>query len=116
MGMIQIRTTGSFRMIDETFSAMRRGHAVALDDAIKFLENLRPEVRDQDVKLMAKGSVPIDQFEEASSRGLLLGNRVEANLRAVVEYGMKAQRCGVSLDSAMDNITLVREEPRNAKG
>lgn len=32
------------------------------------------------------------------------GNQVEANLRAVVEYGMKAERAGVSLDRAMADI------------
>ena len=38
------------------------------------------------------------------------GGTVDANLRAVVEYGMKAQRLGVPLDTAMKDITKVREE------
>jgi hypothetical protein len=32
------------------------------------------------------------------------GNTVDANLRAVVEYGMRAQAAGVSLEKAMDDI------------
>jgi hypothetical protein len=36
------------------------------------------------------------------------GNQVEANLRAVVEYGMRAQASGLSLDDAMHDITKVR--------
>ena len=38
------------------------------------------------------------------------GDYVSHNLRAVVEYGMKAERAGVSIDAAMENIALVREE------
>lgn len=38
-------------------------------------------------------------------RGCHNGNTVDANLRAVVEYGMKAQAAGVSLEKAMDDIT-----------
>ena len=38
-------------------------------------------------------------------RGCHAGNTVDANLRAVVEYGMKAQAAGVSLEKAMDDIT-----------
>ena len=36
------------------------------------------------------------------------GKQVQNNLRAVVEYGMKAQRKGVSLDDAMRLITTVK--------
>lgn len=32
------------------------------------------------------------------------GRVVDANLRAVVEYGMKAQAAGVSLDTAMRDV------------
>ena len=35
---------------------------------------------------------------------------VRANLRAVVEYGMRAERSGISLDDAMVNITLIKEK------
>jgi len=38
-------------------------------------------------------------------RGCHNGNTVDANLRAVVEYGMKAQAAGVPLEKAMDDIT-----------
>lgn len=41
-------------------------------------------------------------------RGCHNGNTVAANLRAVVEYGMKAQAAGVSLEKAMDDITWNR--------
>lgn len=36
------------------------------------------------------------------------GKSVEENLRAVVKYGMEAQRLGVSLDRAMDDISSTR--------
>lgn len=35
------------------------------------------------------------------------GRTVEANLRAVVEYGMKAHAAGISLDEAMSDIRSV---------
>lgn len=35
------------------------------------------------------------------------GDTVEANLRAVVEYGMRAQKAGISLDEAMNDIAAV---------
>lgn len=41
-------------------------------------------------------------------RQLRDGSNVEANLRAVVEYGMKCQKQGVSLDKAMRDITAAR--------
>ena len=40
------------------------------------------------------------------------GNEVAANLAAVVEYGMKAQRAGVDLDQAMHDITTVLHSSR----
>ena len=42
-------------------------------------------------------------------RGAGNGRTVEANLRGVVEYGMKAMALGVSLDDAMNDISLVVE-------
>ncbi len=36
------------------------------------------------------------------------GDTVKANLRAVVKYGMDAQRAGVSLERAMRDLTSVR--------
>jgi hypothetical protein len=43
------------------------------------------------------------------------GNTVEANLRAVVEYGMKAERAGVSLDRAMADISAERRATPEAQ-
>lgn len=40
---------------------------------------------------------------------------VEANLRAVVEYGMSAQIAGLPLDVAMRRIDLVRPAPAGEK-
>lgn len=47
------------------------------------------------------------------------GNTVEANLQFVVEYGMKAQRRGLSIAEAMHEASKVRRmesEPSNARG
>jgi hypothetical protein len=46
-------------------------------------------------------------------RGCHNGNTVAANLRAVVEYGMKAQAAGVSLEKAMDDITWRNCQPND---
>jgi hypothetical protein len=46
-------------------------------------------------------------------RGCHNGNTVDANLRAVVEYGMKAQAAGVSLEKAMDDITWRNCQPNS---
>lgn len=35
------------------------------------------------------------------------GEKVEANIKAVVEYGMKAQDRGVSITEAMNNVSSV---------
>lgn len=40
-------------------------------------------------------------------KGCHNGNTVDANLRSVVEYGMRAQKAGVPLDEAMRNINAV---------
>lgn len=40
---------------------------------------------------------------------------VEANIRFVVEYGMKAQKHGLSLDQAMNDITALTVEPQERK-
>lgn len=36
------------------------------------------------------------------------GNRVEANLRAVVEYGIRCAAAGIDLDTAMRDMTKLR--------
>ena len=38
------------------------------------------------------------------------GNTVDANLAAVVEYGMKAQAAGLDLDQAMHDLTIVHSK------
>ncbi|MEO0467601.1 MAG: hypothetical protein AAF216_13755 [Pseudomonadota bacterium] len=43
------------------------------------------------------------------------GDTVEANLRAVVEYGMRAQALGLSLDEAMSDIRLVIHAPARSE-
>lgn len=35
------------------------------------------------------------------------GSAVEANLRAVVDFGMQAQQCGITIETAMKNIAVV---------
>ena len=40
-------------------------------------------------------------------RGVGDGRTVDANLRAVVEYGMTVQKHGISLDEAMSNLSAV---------
>lgn len=41
-------------------------------------------------------------------RHLGQGEKVEANLRAVVEYGMRAQEAGIPIETAMRDITAMR--------
>jgi hypothetical protein len=41
-------------------------------------------------------------------QGLKDGDRVEANIKAVIEYGMKAQAAGISAEQAMRDIRLGR--------
>lgn len=71
MGMLQIKTWGSFRPIDKTFKAQTSGHTVAVDDAIQFLQNLKQEAQTQDLCLRDEGHAPDDGFAEADKRGLL---------------------------------------------
>jgi len=46
--------------------------------------------------------------------GSLGGTTVRANLRAVVEYGMRAQRQGISLNRAMSDLTSVKSAPKRS--
>lgn len=41
-------------------------------------------------------------------RQLGQGDKVEANLRAVVEYGMRAQQAGIPIETAMRDMTAMR--------
>lgn len=71
MGMLRIIASGSFNpRIDKTFKAQTSGHAVAVADAIKYLqEAVLPAVIRQDQMLQAEGHAPDDGFVEAVNRG-----------------------------------------------
>ena len=73
MGMLNIRTWGSFDpKKDQTFQAQHSGHAVAVDDAIKFLKDVvLPDAVALDKKIRAEGDAPNDGFAEADKRKLL---------------------------------------------
>ncbi|MCE5263248.1 MAG: hypothetical protein LLG97_06915 [Deltaproteobacteria bacterium] len=73
MGMLRITAWGSFETTAETFCAMESGHAVAVDDAIRFLqEKMLPWAKEQDRFLRAREQTPTDHFAEADRRGLLV--------------------------------------------
>lgn len=64
MGMIQIKTWGSFPTQDKTFSAMERGHAHAVAEAIRWLsEEVLPEAIERDHKLHERGAKPSMGFD-----------------------------------------------------
>lgn len=72
MGMIRITTWGSFKSDDRQFAAQASGHAVAIEDAIRYLRDERlPEAIRQDKFLRARGQAPNDNFAEADKRNLL---------------------------------------------
>lgn len=72
MGMLRIVTTGSFSSpVNKTFPAQERGHAVAVDNAIKFLQGYLKEAQAQDTRLHLEGLAPDDGFEEAFARKLI---------------------------------------------
>lgn len=70
MGMIDIRTGGSFPDRDRQFGAQDHGHAHAVADAIAWLaEEVLPEAIERDHRLHADGRTPrqgFDRPEEAS--------------------------------------------------
>lgn len=64
MGMLNIRSWGSFPNQDKTFSAMERGHAHAVAEAIRFLsEEVLPEAIERDHKLHEQGATPSMGFD-----------------------------------------------------
>lgn len=64
MGMINIRSWGSFPKQERTFSAMERGHAHAVAEAIRFLsEEVLPEAIERDHKLHEEGAKPEMGFD-----------------------------------------------------
>ena len=72
MGMIQVKTWGSFPSRDITIKAQDHGHAVAVLDAIKMLKDqFLPVAIEQDKKLRSQGHGPDDDFEEADKLGVL---------------------------------------------
>ncbi|MGH9002433.1 MAG: hypothetical protein ACRDYV_04825 [Acidimicrobiia bacterium] len=64
MGQLNIRAWGSFPNQDRTFSAMERGHAHAVAEAIRFLsEEVLPEAIERDHKLHEEGAKPSMGFD-----------------------------------------------------
>lgn len=68
MGILLIRTWGSFRPIEKTFKAQTSGHVVAVEDAISFLQEFLEEAEIQDSRLRKEGCMPDDNFAVADAR------------------------------------------------
>ncbi len=63
MGLINIKTLGSFPQRDKSFSALEHGHARAVANAIKWLsEEVLPEAIKQDHVLHEDGAKPEHGF------------------------------------------------------
>lgn len=63
MGMIEIRTMGSFPNDIRTFGAMKNGHAHAVAQAITYLSHVvLPEAIERDHKLHEQGEQPRKGF------------------------------------------------------
>jgi hypothetical protein len=62
MGLIKIQTCGSFRDDKVDFSAIKHGHARAISDAIKYLNDRLPEAIRQDHDLQDNGQYPERHF------------------------------------------------------
>lgn len=63
MGVIRIVTAGSFPFRDKEFGAIKRGHAHAVAEAIRFLsEEVLPEAIERDHKLHDDGHKPAEGF------------------------------------------------------
>jgi hypothetical protein len=70
MGMMHIRTTGSFPVRYIEFGAMEHGHAHAVAEAIQFLtEVVLPAAIDQDHRLHDEGIKPTGGFERGADHG-----------------------------------------------
>lgn len=74
MGQIRIECVGSFNPRQcKTVSAMQSGHAVAVKNAIAWLQDeVLPVAKAQDRALRADGHAPADSFAEADRLGLLV--------------------------------------------
>ena len=68
MGLIRIERLGSFPYENTTFSAMKSGHAVAVDDAIRWLQDRLKDAQEQDLALRQEGEAPEDGWAEADRR------------------------------------------------
>ena len=63
MGMILVRTGGSFPTREQKFSALEHGHARAVADAIKHLsDEVLPAAIREDHNLHEEGSYPLSKF------------------------------------------------------
>ena len=71
MGLLRIISSGSFKAMDKTFKAQKSGHVVAVDDAIKELQEYRKWCCAQDKELRYHGHAPDDNFKRADEEGLL---------------------------------------------
>ncbi len=70
MGMINVKTYGSFPNRDRSFPAQEHGHARAVADAIKFLsETVLPDAIRQDHDLHEQGSKPTKSFGKDRREG-----------------------------------------------
>lgn len=68
MGMLRIEAAGSFPRQDRTFSAMDKGHAHAVAEAIKFLSTeVLPEAIERDHRLQSEGSTPRLGFDRGGT-------------------------------------------------
>lgn len=64
MGQLRIEMWGSFPQQQKTFSAMERGHAHAVSQAIEFLSSeVLPEAIERDHRLHDEGAKPAQGFD-----------------------------------------------------
>jgi len=72
MGMLNIKMWGSFPGCERMFKAQESGHAVAVDDAITFLQDVvLPAAIANDRACRADNAMPDDKFAEADKRKIL---------------------------------------------
>lgn len=70
MGMISIKTWGSFPARDKAFGAMASGHAHAVAEAIRFLaEEVLPEAIERDHRLHGRGAFPTHGYDRPDPKG-----------------------------------------------
>ena len=69
MGVLNIRTGGSFPIRSKTFGAMEHGHAHAVIDALRWLtEEVLPAAVEQDMHLLEQGMCPRQGFYRNGGR------------------------------------------------